>query len=156
MLSGRKIPQNCCSMATCLPYPTHPSKTCWSKDELISNFILWTPTHEVWLIGKNLHTSVLFGNWMQFRWHSRTDGWERYRELHAIYIMHPKHLYLSLYIYFFSIEELYYKLNYHNQKLQQALHVTEGTTVTICNLIKSPQQSIPWSLPLKIQSSSTE
>ena len=43
---------------------------CWRRrDGLISNILIWTPTHtyQCWLTSKNLHSSALWGHWVLSR-----------------------------------------------------------------------------------------
>ena len=71
------------------PRWTRHTRHCWrSKDKLISNVFLWTPTHGMPVLADQQgFMSVLCRHWMQSRGLSNRNGWrerERVREFCAI------------------------------------------------------------------------
>ena len=76
-------------------------------------------------------------------------------KLYYIYIY--IYIYICMYIFFFKVEELYCELNYHNQKIPANTCTWNMETLDNCfDLIRSHQQYILWSLPLKIEPATTE
>ena len=52
----------------------HTEKCLWRKDELISDVLLWTPTHGHTSVGRPAWTPVLCGHKLQLREPARSDG----------------------------------------------------------------------------------
>ena len=90
---GNNTVQNSCCTATCLPSRKVRREShagyCWrSMDELINDFLFWTPSHSHASIGRPAQTytsSANTGRSLEYLPGSGTGGdRERARELHAV------------------------------------------------------------------------